>query len=78
MPTPTKVGNVATTTDGAVEMGTTESGNDWDVSYVSDVRTDVVMVDTGDSAVYLSVSDLIEMLEALDVDTGGIREGSLP
>ena len=59
-------------------MGVTESGNDWDVSYVSDVRYDVVMVDTGDDAVYLSVPDLIEMLEALDVDTGGIREGSLP
>ena len=47
-------------------MNTTDLGTEWDVSWSPDLSKDVIFVDKGDDAVYLTKSDLIQMLEYLD------------
>jgi hypothetical protein len=47
-------------------MNTTELGTEWDVSWSPDLSKDVILLDSGDDAVYLTRSDLLQMLEYTD------------
>lgn len=39
---------------------------EWEVSYCHETDQDVIMIDTGDDVVYLTLSDLEKMVEALE------------
>lgn len=46
-------------------MNESELGVPWDVSWEPEAQTDVIMLDAGEDVIYLTVSDLKEMLDAL-------------
>lgn len=47
-------------------MNETELGEPWDVSYQPDLKDDVILIDAECGPVYLTRSDLTDMLEVLD------------
>ena len=41
-------------------------GVEWDVTYDPDLGRNVIMIDTGDTVIYLTKEDLADMLSSLD------------
>lgn len=49
-------------------MNETSFGDSWDISWEPDIQEDVILIDSDEGTVYLSVSDLKEMLSCLVQD----------
>lgn len=49
-------------------MFETELGNQWDIGYNSEAEGEVIIIDSGDECITLSISDLTDMLQELQGD----------